>query len=485
MSLDGIRVIKKKIVVARGHKDHNFWAVDAINPNTFRAKTLKSVRKPFVWREFWQELRTHFFNRKIALSLVAAVLIIAITSISVSSYNFFRKNYDFIKLFKSGKYLILLQNNTEMRATGGFIGSFATVEFEGGVFKNYQFDSNIYKRDNTFSETHSIEPPDEALTNFIGGNKWAMRDSNWAVDYPTAAKQVAWFYEQEGGKPVDGVVALNATVLQDILSITGPIEMPEYNVTVTHDNFIETSQYKIEREYFANPLNKIANEPKSFLADLTPKIISKLSQNGKYKLVTDLIYQELRDKQILFYFYDDNKEKIALENGWGGEVKDHSGDYLYVNNSNLAGNKSSLNVKEDIKLNTSISNDGSAINTLTLTRTHSGDGVWPDGENVNYVRILVPYGSELISAKLDGVGCGNDVKIKKEAGKSVFALWVNTLPRSSRILTITYKLPDVISKNNYSLYVQKQPGNLGDDLQVVFDGTVKFNGILDTNKDIK
>ena len=486
MSLDGIRVVKKKI--PKTHKDYKanqamFWLGKPGNKNS----DIKRV-KPDELKEsksgFFNELKVNLLNRRFVLAVFTALLLIGISSVAVFSYKIVKDNYNFIKLFNSGKYLIVFQNNSEMRATGGFIGSFAILEMDNGSFKNYYFDSNIYKRDNEFVKKYNIEPPDKVLANLIGGNRWSMRDANWYVDYPTSAKQIAWFYEQEGGEPVDGIIAVNASFLAELLTVSGPIELPEQNVTITSDNFFDVVQNKVEKDYWNDPINRAINEPKSILKEIAPKIIKKIVDENKYNQAIDLVNRELKEKQILLYFYDDAKEKIARDNGWAGEVKDTNGDYLQVNNSNLGGLKSSLKVNEKIELNTSI-NSGGAINTLIVTRTHTGDGYWPDGENTNYMRILVPNGSELVSAKIDDVGCINDVIVKKEAGKTVFAIFVNTKPRSTRILSISYKLPKSINENNYSLMLQKQPGNLGDDIKVIVNGTIKYSGYLNEDKEIK
>lgn len=481
MSLDGIRKVRKEYP----QEEEPFpgpvsWGIDSLRPR--KITPAKIEKEKWSWSDFLKEIRTHFLNRRLALASLGVVLIISLMSITVSSYNFLSQNYDFLKLFNSGRYLILFQNNTEMRATGGFIGSFAVIETNKGILKDYYFETNIHKLDDPFAKTNPIKPPG-ALANLV--SYWVMEDANWAIDYPTAAQQVAWFYEQEGGQPVDGVVAVNATVMNDLLEIIGPIQMPEYGMTLTADNFLELVQYEVEEGYFTNPVNKEINEPKTILKDMIPKLITRLAEKRYYSQITDLVKKELQEKQILFYFYDDNKEKIVRENNWAGEVKQFAGDYLYVNNSNLAANKSSLNVKEDLKLNVSISDQDTVINNLTITRTHTGDGQWPDGENKNYLRVLVPYGAKLISAKLDEVGYLEEIKVEKEAGKTAFGFYMNTQPRSSRILTLTYELPMKMDKNNYALYVQKQPGNLGDDLQVLVDGEIKFNGILNIDREIR
>jgi len=49
-----------------------------------------------------------------------------------------------LQIFKlSGKYLILFQNNSELRPSGGFIGSFAVANLENGSIIDIYYDTNI------------------------------------------------------------------------------------------------------------------------------------------------------------------------------------------------------------------------------------------------------------------------------------------------------------------------------------------------------
>ena len=487
MSLDGIKRVRKKRIAENYEKivenyeknDSNFW-----HGENRKNRNINLVPKKLSSKKSKINILPYLLNKRVFVTFIISFLIVALTLTSAYSYLFVKDNYDFVKLFKDGKYLVLFQNNTELRATGGFIGSFATIEIKNGKLINYNFNTNIYKLDNEFVKNNSIKPADSVLADFVPDKKLAMRDSNWSVDFPTAAEQVAWFYEKEGGTPVDGVIAINATVMVDYLKLTGPVDLPDYNTSLTSENFLSTVQYKIEKEYYLDPENKIANEPKSILKAMMEKLLARLTGEKKYLEAINLVKKELQEKQILFYFYDDNKEKISMENNWAGDVKQVNGDYLYINNSNLGSNKSSLNVSEKFELNSSSLNN-TITNTLTITRTHSGSYDWPDGENKNYMRILVPYGAKIISASLDNVDCLKYVETKKEAGKTEFALWVNIVPRSSRILSLSYTLPDNISKTNHTLYLQKQSGNLGDEAKVIIDGIVKFDGKLMFDQAIK
>jgi hypothetical protein len=89
------------------------------------------------------------------------------------------------------RYLVLFQNNSESRPTGGFIGSFLIVDVNDGNITKTEF-HDIYEYDGQLNE--KIDAPNEitALT-----DNWRMRDANYSPDFAVSAKKIAWFLEKE------------------------------------------------------------------------------------------------------------------------------------------------------------------------------------------------------------------------------------------------------------------------------------------------
>lgn len=378
---------------------------------------------------------------------------------------------DLFKIFQSGRYLVLFQNNAELRPSGGFIGSFAVVEFSNYRIKNIDFNSNIYKLDKAYTADHNVPPPNPISTIT---DRWALRDSNMAVSFPEAAEKVAWFYNQETNQTVDGVIALNASVLKDYLNLTGPIVLTDPAVTISKENIFTELTNQIEKQYYNVAENKQINEPKSILKSMMPEIFRRAQNQNKIDL-GKFILNEIETKQIMFYANNKNVEAAILEQNWGGAISDFQGDYLHLNVANIGGAKSSLNVKQ--KIDYQVENQkGLLFSDLTVTRTHGGTGVWPDGKNISYVKVLVPQGAILKQATLDGKDYLKRIENGQEAGKDYFATWVIIAPGTSAVLHLNYLLP--ISANNYQLLVQKQSGNLGDEVKAIFGDKVLFNDIL-------
>ncbi len=383
------------------------------------------------------------------------------------------------------RYLVLFQNNREMRATGGFIGSFALVDMTDGRVSGIEIPGGgPYDLMGSLTE-QVIAPQPMHLVN----SKWQMQDANWWPDFPTSAQKVQWFYEHSGGPSVDGVITLTPEIIEQMLEITGPIEMPEYGSTVTAENFYEITQTQAERKY------DDTRESKKFIADLTPRMLDRLfSVDAKTLLpMMQVVYDALQQKDILVYFNDPFLQHEFSAEGWTGEVKETTGDYLQVVDTNIGGGKTDAAIQSTIQHTASIDADGSVIDTVVLTRLHTGasDDIFANTKNVDYVRVYVPEGSTLLSAEgfsqpdpnsflpveagyeqdedlqaITGevaIDSKTQTRINTEFGKTVFGNWIQTEPGKSSTVTLRYRLPFRVTRTNwnpgrYSLFVQKQPG---------------------------
>ena len=381
------------------------------------------------------------------------------------------------------RYLLLFQNNQEMRATGGFIGSYGLLETENGKIKNLKIEG-IYNPDGQLDV--DVVPP-RPIQKISAG--WSTHDANWWPDFPTSAEKVEWFYEKTGGPTIDGVIAVTPTVLQKMLEVTGPIEMPKYNKTITAQNFVKEIQQQVEVDY-----DKEENKPKQILADLTPKLFAKFfneSSPERLGKIVKILLDSLREKQILIYFNDLGMEEEVSERGWSGEILTTKGDYLMVINSNINGYKTDGVIQETITHLTKIEKTGDIIDTVTIERKHKGgntDYEWWNKVNADYMRVYVPLGSELISVEghtrefneprlaYDKLGFQVDpdvakeekyttidpatgTRIYQEKDKTVFANWVYVSPGETVRVTYKYKLPFKIKKNKYTFLMQKQAGS--------------------------
>ncbi len=401
----------------------------------------------------------------------------------------------------SQKYLLLFENNSEIRASGGFIGSYGIIDIENGEIKN-MFIDGIFNPDGQLKEKIVPPMPIQKIS-----ASWSMHDANWFADFPISAQKVALFYEKTGGATVDGVIAITPNVIENLLEVAGPIYVPEYGVTINSENFLSMTQLQVEELY-----DKEENKPKQFLADLAPKIMEKLLENDglsqeekikKYLRLADIMEKILKEKHMILFHRDSDIENMIIERGWGGKVLNSGGDYLNVINSNINGYKTDAVIDQKINFKTEILADGSIIDTVKITRAHNGgesDYNWYNRVNANYMRVYVPLGSELLEAeghtlekyeppidysefKVDPdvqkiektikIHPESGTQVFEESGKTVFGNWVYVSPKEVAEVTYKYRLPYKINfddftkpADKYSVLIQKQIGSAKSDFSV-------------------
>ena len=407
------------------------------------------------------------------------------------------------------RYLVVFQNNTELRATGGFVGSFAQIDVLNGEIVSVDIpQGGSYDVQGQLS---AFVAPPQPLT--LVNPRWEFHDANWFPDFPTSASKMMWFYEKSGGPTVDGVIAINATLMPDLLAILGDVEMPEYGRTIDSENFLFETQKIVEYEYkdlqLADVSRKVA-APKKFIGDLAPKLLEKLKSAdlATTLAVLDRLGTGLQEKDVQFYFDNNALESQMVTLGWSGSVIDTQGDYLMLIDTNLGGGKTDTVIDQNVDVQVDISEDGTVTNTVTITKQHRGlkTSLFEGANNVDYLRIYVPAGSEFLSGSgfeapplkaydqtdLDlefdedlslvmsgerkDAGTGTD--IWNESGKTVFGNWVQTAPGESQTVVFSYRLPwKVISSDTstgliaaaktrlgfkdlqtYTMFVQKQSG---------------------------
>lgn len=388
-------------------------------------------------------------------------------------------------------YLVLFQNNSEIRATGGFIGSYALAKVKSARIEELKVD-DIYNIDGQI--TANIIPPNPIKKI---STAWSTHDANWFLDFPSSAKKIAWFFEKTGSPTPDVIIALTPEFIEDILKITGPIEIEEENFIVEHHNFLELLQYKVE------DLDKKTGNPKRILGKLTQKLLTRLARldNNKLKELIAAFNQNIAQKNIIFYFKNKNAQEIAETLNITGSIKPTDLDFLAIVNSNINGFKTDKVISQHINVTVNINSDNSVTNNVVVKRVHNGGDSpydWYNKVNANYLRIYTPYGSVFVKAEGhtrektqdpidyfkenfkedEDVAYSNKglinidgIDIFKESERTVFGSWLYVSPKEEVNYKIEYALPFKIGSDGlYSLFLQKQPGQVNNKLTV----TIKY-----------
>jgi hypothetical protein len=180
-------------------------------------------------------------------------------------------------------------------------------------------------------------------------------------------------------------------------------------------------------------------------------------------------------KLALAWLKDASAQELIVDGGWGGLLRDDPGDYVYALESNMAPtSKYNLVVDREASLVSKIAADGSALDSLRLDwRNDAGEAGEPyaslrefsnneEGWYGAYLRLLVPQGSDLVTAN----GAASDQVrgaeiLADDAGRSVFGNYL-FMPPGESMMSYLWTVPDAAVETaagwEYRLLVQKQPG---------------------------
>lgn len=409
-------------------------------------------------------------------------------------------------------YLFLLQNNSELRPTGGFIGTYGILVLKNGDIKEFKTD-NIYNLDVPAKDELFIDPP-EPFAIYIGSTQWFMRDANWDPDFPTTAEKVEEFYHLENGPidHIDGVIAMTPEVIHDLLGLTGPITINGDEYTV--DNLTEKLQYQVEVGYQLEGISDSAR--KEVVGKLANELMSRMLNLPKNKWgdLWKVSVENLDEKHLLIYSKDEQTRLLVDQLGWDGAIKQTDTDYVSVIDANLAALKTDRVMTKNLAYAVSKQDDKYKV---TLAMKYYNDGVFDTFTTRyrSYTRIYVPIGSELITSKgfltndryLGGEAVAPKVTQNTEMNKTVFEGFISVEPKSEETISLEYYLPDSltqqINEGNYSLYWQKQSGtsnvncdfdfDIGENIESadaideaaeISDNKVHFSSPLDVDKTI-
>jgi hypothetical protein len=384
-------------------------------------------------------------------------------------------------------YLFLLQNNTELRPTGGFIGTYGVIKVKDGEIASFTTD-NVYNLDDR-AKFLNVKPP-LPLTKYSRVNRWLFRDSNWSPDFPTAAQEALSFYRREGGpeRSLNGVIAIDPTFFQQLLTLTGPITVgkKEFNAS----NLVDELQL-ITGYAYDGKKNIDTTQRKEIIGVLGQSLIEKVLKlpKEKYGKAWTIFQQGVTEKHLLFWVADQTHQQTLEQLKWAGAVQVPQGDSLMVVDANLASLKSDPFVQRTITYNLQRDNDGLIAN-LTVHYENTGKLTWKTTRYRTYTRVLVPLGSTLISSKGAMVDCNvkrdGTVDVGEEAGHTTFAAFTCTELGASHDLVLKYRLggsPNALfDQGEYNLLVQKQPGTLEHKLNLSIDlgRDLSYDGALPT-----
>lgn len=347
-------------------------------------------------------------------------------------------------------FLVLFQNNMEIRPGGGFIGAFGIVKIKNGrigsmrIYDSGNFDAGI---------PNAVEPP-YPMKETLKIKSWQLRDSNYSPDFPTNAKKAEEFYYMGQGKEkFDGIFGITTNVLTSFLKITGPVELEGYPGRYADEDAILTLEYQVEKGFDEQGIARA--DRKSVMESLAKAIeekIFKLGTREKIKLA-EIIADDLDKKDIVLYLKDRALQDRVEKSNWAGIVDQHwNKDFIMAVDANLGAWKTDFAMKRSMDYTVNLSGEKPKAILKIIYNNTATQKDFMTKDYLSYLRVYAPDGSWLdVSQNFENPHFGT------ELGKKYFGAIVKVPLNSSKTVTLEYTLPKE-SVADYGLKIQKQIG---------------------------
>lgn len=343
------------------------------------------------------------------------------------------------------RYIILLQNESEIRATGGWTTSYGVLGIEGGQIREI-FVDDIYNADGTLKVQGKTYTPPTSMSRALELDKWSFSLVNWYPDLTETLNATEIFTKDLGvGSKIDGLVTMDIAFLQKLLDKWGGIQVPGEDEIITSQN-IYTKIFEMHEEFTPGSTQKT-----SFLANLANEIVKKvLSMNiGNMIDLKDVFISALDEKHLQATFKDPNAFDFFDKREWAGSLDSKFNSAPSVVDWNWGGNKANLYLDKNHSLSMDIKNEKSIDFAYTLSvENKSTSDVYPYGDYINYERVYIP--AEAVVTKVEGFE-NNKFDTYKESGFKVIGGWFNTKIKSVSTLQISYRLTKDSSSTNFPI----------------------------------
>ncbi len=338
-------------------------------------------------------------------------------------------------------YLLILQDNGELRDTGGTISCMGLLTMRDGAVKGLQVWYSSTGQTNAIVRIH--EP--QSFIWFFGTENVKLYAANVQYDFASFAPFMMSSFYNVTGRHVDGIIAVDFTALKEFLKLTGPISVS--------DNIL-TSRNVADIMYYYSVQSK--DELTNLLSELGLAIARTIQDSSLPLKVAffSTARQLVSEKHLQFYVPGDSGDFI--QRAFGGTSIPPQADFVSVVDYNLGAGKADPGIHRSIDSHVEILANGSTISRLTVTWTNND---WWD-YNV-FTTVLIPAKAEVTEASHHAQTFEGPLKAR---GPDFTALSARVVVPANGTcsVTYTYTQPRNVHGNglgqHYDLYIQKQAG---------------------------
>jgi len=366
-------------------------------------------------------------------------------------------------------YLVEQANPFELRAGGGYIGTYSLLAADHGTLTVLRSGDTHDLPDFTITtgQPGYVAPPSPML-GLLQSKSWSLGDSNFSPAFPDDARAAAGFTQRDFGTAVDGVISIDLYAVNALLDVTGPLSPPGSGVTLTKDNFIPTA---MAGDLTADPTHK------TILTSVAGQLMQRLVSLGsdQWLHMIQVLDQLATQRHLQLFFTSGGAQAEMARLGLAGELalSGHD-DFLDLGEANLGGNKANFFVTRTLAVD--LSRAGRSLHHV-LTENLSLDlSKAPRGYVVPYSlydRLLVPASATGLA--VTGLTREDQPSLTPPAGVAVLegrALMTPAGANHTASLRITYAWDTPWSQDAsgaHRVYWQKQPGVAQDAVAVTWN----------------
>ena len=305
----------------------------------------------------------------------------------------------------SRTFLVQTMDRAELRPTGGFTGQFGELSITGGRVAPFALKDISLVEYSTNSPTLGLLAPPRYRSWWPFAN-WGLRDSNLSADFPTSAQIAIDKYKSEVGHPVDGVIMFTPFLIEHILQVVGPIQVPGYNDTITAQNIEERLHYYqqdnsgLAKQVIFQPGDKTTSSRKRFTALLAHLLMDRVRHAPPDEILTVArqTLHDLKTKDLQIYVTNPQVEQLLVKFGDAAQVdRSPFHDGLYVVQANVSASKASQYVRTILHDTVTLNSAGGATHVLQIRLVYDQLGpVYGYDTYHDYVRVYVPPASKYL-----------------------------------------------------------------------------------------
>lgn len=357
---------------------------------------------------------------------------------------------DLLGVTERKRYLIFLQNEGELRSTGGWLTSYGIIGIEGGQIREL-FVDDIYNADGMLSIQNKRYTPPRSMANALEITQWPFALINWYPDLLDTLNEAEPFVRNLGkGVALDGLITIDVTFIQKLLEKWGGIEVPGERELITAENLYGRI-FEMHEEFTPGSTQKT-----TFLANLANEIVKKILSMNAMELIelADIFTNTLDEKHLQATFKNRDAFNFFAYRNWANSMSFEYNNAPIGIDWNWGGNKANLYLDKNHNLLINIKDTDTVDFTYSLTVENTSTSTnYPEGEYVNYQRIYLPPEATIL--KISGFE-NNEYSTYRESGFKVIGGWFNTPIQSTNTLEISYRIERDSQGSSFPIVLQEQ-----------------------------